>query len=142
MRTRGQTSIEVLLIFSFVIVVVLAVVTPYVESQNKTNAAYVAKLTILPYIEKNSFRVKINQIVPEVLSGGIIRLHIRTNGNWDGYVNEELNNGVNGHSPGCQLVCDAVAKLGGYSQVEIDWVHGGDPYCLDYAPIPPVNRTC
>lgn len=128
MHARGQTSIEVLLVVSFVLVVVLAIVIPYVENQSITNAAYVAKLSILPFIEKNNSNVKINHVIPEVVSGDIT-LHVTTSGTWDRAVNLELLLGLNGLPSGCRQVCNEVKALGSYSTVSIDWVHSGTTYC-------------
>ncbi len=123
---RGQTSVEVLLVISFVLLLVLGIILPYVENQNITNAALTAKLSILPYVEKNSLRAKIVSIDPEV-NGSEITLHIATTAAWDTLVYDELMYG----SPvsGCVNVCNHVYALGTYSRVYIDWVDSGLPFC-------------
>lgn len=124
----GQTSIELLLVLSFVIVVVLAIISPYLDNQNKTNAAYVAKLTLLPFIEKNGLPVKINHVTPQVTINGIT-VHVATSGDWDRAVSPELLFGVNGRPPGCMQVCTAVLNLNTFNTVTIDWEHDDLPFC-------------
>ncbi|MBM3282043.1 MAG: hypothetical protein FJY86_01725 [Candidatus Diapherotrites archaeon] len=131
---RGQTSVEVLLVISFVLLLVLGIVLPYVENQNITNAALTAKLTILPYIEKNSLRAKIVSIGPEV-AGGDITLHILTSAAWDGLVYDELQFG--NPVSGCMNVCNKVAELGAYSRVTIDWQDSGFDVCGPISCTPP-----
>lgn len=133
MHNRGQTGVELLLVIAFVLVVALGIVLPYVESQNITNAAYVAKLSILPYIEKNGLGVKINSITPEVTNGNIA-IHVKTTGNWDKYVRAELTTSIGSPpSTGCQRICSSVAALGTYSTVDLDWqdtnAGGTSPLC-------------
>ena len=128
--SRGQTSIEVLLVVSFVLVVSLAIVIPYVDNQNITNATFVAKLTILPFIEKNSLRIKLNSVIPEVDSAlNEITLHIKTTGRWSNDVDLELSFPTAGRPSGCEQVCNAVANLNAYSAVHLDWSHNDAPYC-------------
>lgn len=127
---RGQTSIEVLLVVSFVLVVSLAIVIPYVDNQNITNAAFVGKLTILPFIEKNPLRVKLNSVIPEVDSAtNEITLHIKTTGVWSTDVDTELSFPTTLRPSGCEQVCDAVASLNAYSAVHLNWLHNDAPYC-------------
>lgn len=139
MHSRGQTSLELLLVISFVLVLVLAIVLPYVESQNISNASIAAKISILPYIEKNGLRVKINSIAPES-SGGTLTLHIVTSGSWDDAVFTELRyNPLTIGQSGCERVCAAAANLNAYSLVTLDWRHAGTPLCQSS---PGVNLTC
>ncbi len=134
----GQTSIELLLVLSFVIVVALAIVSPYIENQNKTNAAYVAKLTLLPFVEKNGLSVKINHVIPQVTLNGIT-VHITTSGTWDAGVRREIQLGVNNHPSGCMQVCTAVKNLGTFNVVTIDWQHtslsGGSSFFCPNSPV-------
>lgn len=132
MNGRGQTSVEVLLVISFVLLLVLGIILPYVENQNITNAAIVAKLSILPFIERNSLRAKINSITPEV-NGSDLTLHIRTTMNPDAYVFDEL---INDISPGCQRICQAVASLNSYSSVTLDWQSNTSAFCASPSGVP------
>lgn len=115
MHARGQTGMELLLVIAFVLVVSLGVVLPYVESQNITNAAYVAKLSILPFIEKNDLRAKINSVIPEIV-GSDLTIHITTSGNWGTEVLDDLQS-----FGGCDNLCLEVKSVWSSGVVAIDW---------------------
>ena len=125
--SRGQTSIEVLLVVAFVLVVSLAVVTPYVGNQHITNASLMTKLSILPFVEKNGLPVKISHIQPEVDRGGIL-MNIDTVGKWDESVRVQLIP-LSGPAYGCVFVCSEISKVGAYSPITVRWLHNGVAFC-------------
>lgn len=125
MRSAGQVGIEVLLVVAFVIVMALAILLPYVESQNQTNAAIRVKLTILPFVEMNDKSVKVVRVQP-VVSGSDLVVHVETKGTWDGLVRDDLLlNPING----CFRICTQAKNGSPYSTVVLDWNHNGVSFC-------------
>ncbi len=124
--SRAQTSLEVLMVFGFVLVVALLIVLPYVSNQNITNASIVAKQGVLSFVEQNEKSVKISTIQPEV-SGAFLSLSVYTLGEWDAQVQAELSNS------GCSQICDSIVGLGAYSSVSFSVIHNNNstaPLCF------------
>lgn len=126
---RGQTSIEVLLVVSFVILLALAISLPFIENQNRTNASIAAKLGILPYLEKNNLRIRLQSIAPEFLPPDDLRLVISSSGVWSTSISEELFSTLGGAVSGCQQICSSVHAVGGYSSINLVWYHDGVLEC-------------
>lgn len=121
MNGRGQTSLEILLVISFSLLLSMMIAIPYLGNQARTDVGVQAKLALLPFMEKNSQLVRIQSILVEV-NGDDVDVTARTTGVLD---------------PVSPADCDSIlARLdpdpGFYDSVSFTWIHNDNsasPVC-------------
>ncbi|MEK6971001.1 MAG: hypothetical protein AABW68_04945 [archaeon] len=118
--SRGQTSLEVLLVISFSILLAMMIGLPYLENQSRTDAGIQAKLAILPFVERNSSLVRISSIVTEVSPGDDLLVRVTMAGEMDAVSSVE-----------CDAVCSRIDPAGHFSMVSLEWGLAGEtpPFC-------------
>jgi len=121
MSPRGQTSLEILLVISFSLLLSMMIALPYLGNQARTDVGVQAKLALLPYMEKNSQLVRIQSIVVEVTNDDV-SVTARTTGSLDSVSSTECTSILNRLDP----------DPGFYDDVSFTWIHNDDitsPVC-------------
>ncbi|MFH0970914.1 MAG: hypothetical protein V1776_05690 [Candidatus Diapherotrites archaeon] len=118
MDARAQTSLELLMVVSFSILLALIISIPFLENQARTNAGIQAKLAVLPYIERNTELLKISSITAEKTTpAGTTKLTVmvHTKGKIDSVISNELS------SSGCLSICSQIKSGGFFDSVDFSW---------------------
>ena len=125
MDSRGQTSLEILMVVGFTLVLGLLIGIPFLENQTRTNAAIQTKLAILPFVEKNTHLLKISSIVTSVSPSPLpfLSVTVHTKGVLDASISEELANGS------CAYICSRIDPEGYFDGVSFVWDHNSESEC-------------
>jgi cytoskeletal protein RodZ len=123
MSARGQSSMETLLVIGFVLVVSAAILIPFTYQQSLTNAALIAKLEVLPYMDRSPSTAQITTITPQFASGNLV-LDVQSRGtlSWDSIQSIGASN-----SPTCQSMCQEVRQASTFQSISFTWTHTGAP---------------
>lgn len=108
---RGQTSLEILLVISFSLLLSMMIAIPYIGNQARTDVGVQAKLALLPYIEKNSQLVRIQSIVVEVEDEDA-SVTARTTGTLDSISSDD-----------CAAILSRLDPTGFYDSISFKWIH-------------------
>jgi hypothetical protein len=125
MDSHGQTSLEILMIIGFTLILGLMIGIPFLENQTRTNAAIQTKLSVLPFVEKNTHLVKIASITASVSPSPpkILSVAVRTKGALDSSIGQELDDGA------CASICSQIDPGGYFGGVSFVWDHNSTNEC-------------
>lgn len=126
--SRGQSSMDSLLVMGFVVVVAMIILIPFVQNQAITNAALTAKLAVLPYLNANAFPIHIDSIVP-VTTATTIAIDVVTAGQMDTGTRASIDNAA------CLDICTQIRQSGAYAAATFSWTNNGNPSIVVCSPI-------
>ena len=128
LSSRGQSSMDSLLVLGFVVVVSMIILIPFVQNQAITNAALSAKLLVLPFVSGNSFPMQIDSIIPVVVST-TIGVDVITSGQMDASTRAQITPVV------CADMCTQIKQSGAYASASFSWTNNGNSSILVCSPI-------
>ncbi len=128
LSSRGQSSMDSLLVMGFVVVVSMLILIPFVQNQAITNAALSAKLLVLPFVSANAFPMQIDSIIPVVVST-TIGVDILTSGEMDASTRTQITPVV------CADMCMQIKQSGAFASASFSWTNNGKAAILVCAPI-------
>jgi hypothetical protein len=118
MGDRGQTSLEILLVISFSLLLSMMIAVPYLGNQARTDVGVQAKLALLPFMEKNSQLVRVQSILVEVV-GDDVSVTARTTGLLDDIFPAD-----------CASILSKLDTTGFYEDVSFTWTNGNPPITI------------
>lgn len=118
---RGQTSLEILLVISFSLLLSLMIAIPYLGNQARTDVGVQAKLALLPYMEKNPELVRVSSIVVEVSSSQDVSVTVKTVGSLDSTSITPAD---------CSSIHAKLDTTDFYEGVSFLWTHGEPPVTI------------
>lgn len=122
---RGQTSLEILLVISFSLLLSMMIALPYVGNQARTDVGIQAKLALLPYMEKNPELVRVASIGVEVSPSQDVFVTAKTVGSLDP---------LSISSSDCDSIHARLDPTGFYENVSFLWMHGEPPAMICSVP--------
>ncbi|QQR92646.1 MAG: hypothetical protein IPJ89_00160 [Candidatus Iainarchaeum archaeon] len=126
--SRGQSSMDSLLVMGFVVVVAMIILVPFVQNQAITNAALTAKLAVLPYLNANAAPIHVDSIIP-VTTATTIAVDVVTTGQMDSDTRASIDNVA------CLDICTQIRQSGAYAAATFSWTNNGNPSIVVCSPI-------